>query len=72
MTAERFMERMTWVELQERIDAGVTAVLLPIGTTEQHGRHMPLDTDCVIARALADRAAKQPRRKASMCWWRRR
>lgn len=58
MTTERFMERMTWVELQERIDAGVTAVLLPIGTTEQHGRHMPLDTDCVIARALSERAAE--------------
>ena len=36
----------------------VGAVLLPIGTTEQHGRHMPLDTDCVIARALCDRAAR--------------
>src|SRR3954464_12993451 len=48
---------MTWPEVQARIDAGVDAVLIPIGTTEQHGHHMPLDTDCVIARALATRAA---------------
>src|SRR4029079_18204527 len=48
---------MTWPEVQARIDAGVDAVLIPIGTTEQHGHHMPLDTDCVIAQSLALRAA---------------
>ena len=48
---------MTWPEVQARIDAGVDAVLIPIGTTEQHGHHMPLDTDCVIARALCSRTA---------------
>ena len=34
------------------------AVLIPIGTTEQHGPHMPLDTDCFIARSLCARAAE--------------
>ena len=58
MSADRFMERLTWSEIAQRIAAGVDAVLLPIGTTEQHGRHMPLDTDCVIARGLCDRAAE--------------
>lgn len=57
--SEHFIERMTWEEVQARIDAGVDAVLLPIGTTEQHGPHMPLDTDCFIARALCERAAAQ-------------
>jgi mycofactocin system creatininase family protein len=32
-------------------------VLLPIGSTEQHGPHLPLDTDSVIAHAVAQRAA---------------
>ncbi|MEV6542048.1 mycofactocin biosynthesis peptidyl-dipeptidase MftE [Streptomyces sp. NPDC051665] len=32
-------------------------VLLPIGSTEQHGPHLPLDTDSVIAEAVARRAA---------------
>jgi creatinine amidohydrolase len=58
MARERFLEKLTWAEVAERMEAGVDAVLLPVGTTEQHGRHMPLDTDCVIARALSDRAAQ--------------
>ncbi|MFE6489761.1 mycofactocin biosynthesis peptidyl-dipeptidase MftE, partial [Streptomyces sp. NPDC057757] len=32
-------------------------VLVPVGSTEQHGPHLPLDTDSVIARAVARRAA---------------
>ena len=37
---------------------GVTAVLLPFGSIEQHGHHMPLDTDCFIARELLIRVAE--------------
>ncbi|WP_067793576.1 mycofactocin biosynthesis peptidyl-dipeptidase MftE [Actinomadura formosensis] len=33
-------------------------VLLPTGSTEQHGPHLPLSTDTLIAQAVADRAAK--------------
>ena len=55
---EHFLERMTWPEVEARIAGGVDAVLVPIGTTEQHGHHMPLDTDCVIARSLCARAAE--------------
>ncbi|MFJ8492966.1 mycofactocin biosynthesis peptidyl-dipeptidase MftE [Streptomyces sp. NPDC094038] len=32
-------------------------VLVPVGSTEQHGPHLPLDTDTVVARAVARRAA---------------
>lgn len=32
-------------------------VLVPVGSTEQHGPHLPLDTDTVIAIAVATRAA---------------
>src|SRR6478735_6146357 len=49
---------MTWQEVGAQIEAGVDAVLLPIGTTEQHGPHMPLDTDCIIAQGLATRTAQ--------------
>jgi creatinine amidohydrolase len=31
-------------------------VLVPIGSTEQHGPHLPLSTDTVIAQAVAERA----------------
>ena len=50
MAVERVMEKLTWSEFDDRITEGIDAVLLPIGTIEQHGRHMPLDTDCVIAK----------------------
>ncbi|UGQ12656.1 mycofactocin biosynthesis peptidyl-dipeptidase MftE [Yinghuangia sp. ASG 101] len=32
-------------------------VLVPLGSTEQHGPHLPLSTDTVIAAAVADRVA---------------
>lgn len=38
--------------------AGARSVLLvPLGSTEQHGPHLPLDTDTRIAAAIADAAA---------------
>ncbi|WP_128375189.1 mycofactocin biosynthesis peptidyl-dipeptidase MftE [Streptomyces cavernae] len=33
-------------------------VLVPVGSVEQHGPHLPLDTDTVIADAVAHRAAE--------------
>ncbi|WP_327693455.1 mycofactocin biosynthesis peptidyl-dipeptidase MftE [Streptomyces sp. NBC_00459] len=32
-------------------------VLVPVGSTEQHGPHLPLDTDTVVARAVVQRTA---------------
>jgi creatinine amidohydrolase len=32
-------------------------LVVPIGSTEQHGPHLPLDTDTVIATTVAERAA---------------
>jgi creatinine amidohydrolase len=52
-----FLEHLTWEEVERARAEGVDAVLLPIGSTEQHGPHMPLDTDCFIARNLCARAA---------------
>ena len=57
MSDERFLERLTWPEVEAARERGVDAVLIPIGSTEQHGHHMPLDTDCFIARSLCARAA---------------
>ena len=34
-------------------------LLLPLGSTEQHGPHLPLDTDTVIAVAVAAGAAQR-------------
>lgn len=37
--------------------SGADLVLVPVGSIEQHGPHLPLDTDAVIARSVADRLA---------------
>lgn len=35
------------------------SILLPVGSTEQHGRHAPLGTDTLIATRLAEDAARR-------------
>ncbi len=39
--------------------AGDRTLLVPVGSTEQHGPHLPLDTDTRIASALARAAAER-------------
>ena len=34
-----------------------TLAVLPLGATEQHGPHLPPETDCIIAEAMAERVA---------------
>ena len=43
----------TWVELEEYIRKN-TAVIIPIGTTEEHGHHLPVQTDALIAKYYGD------------------
>ena len=46
---------LSWLEVQEHIDAGALAVL-PIGAaSKEHGYHLPLNTDWLQAEWLADR-----------------
>ncbi|EMA58626.1 creatininase family protein [Halorubrum kocurii] len=48
----------TWPELGEALSEGAVA-LVPLGSTEQHGPHLPLATDHLIAEALASAAAEE-------------
>ncbi len=45
---------MTWDDVPPR-----PLVLVPIGSTEQHGPHLPFETDTLIATAAAERIADQ-------------
>jgi len=51
------IEELTWTELQARIAAGSTTVLVPIGGTEQNGPHMALGKHNARVRELAARIA---------------
>jgi creatinine amidohydrolase len=55
--AEVQMNRMSWPEYRERIAGSGGPVFLPIGALEQHGPHLPLGTDALLAGAVAAGAA---------------
>lgn len=50
------LAKLTWPEARARFGPRLV-VLLPVGATEAHGPHLPVDTDVTIARAQAFRAA---------------
>ncbi|MFY9611522.1 MAG: creatininase family protein [Blastocatellia bacterium] len=47
---------LTWKEAREAFKRGVVAIL-PIGSTEAHGPHLPLATDVIISVEMSRRAA---------------
>ncbi len=57
--APRALEGATWPELAEAIAAGRRTALVPLGSIEQHGPHLPLATDRWIADALAAALAER-------------
>ena len=53
------LEDLTWTELRDRIAAGTTTVLLPVGGTEQSGPYVALGKHNVRARVLAEAIARR-------------
>jgi creatinine amidohydrolase len=51
-------DELTWPQMREAI-ARQPAVLLPFGTVEDHGPHLPLNTDNVIVEAICLEAARR-------------
>lgn len=51
------LSRMSWSQAKDGISAAKVA-LLPVGSTEQHGPHLPLGTDWLTAQEIARRAGK--------------
>jgi creatinine amidohydrolase len=49
---------MTWEEARDAAAPG-SAAILPVGAIEAHGPHLPLDTDVIIAQAMARAAAER-------------
>lgn len=53
----RALGLMTWIEA-EKVVSPRTPVIVPLGSTEQHGPHLPLATDTVMAEEWARRLAE--------------
>ena len=51
------LKEMTWKEADVRMKEA-RAVILPLGSTEQHGYHMTIDTDNIVAGHVAGLLAK--------------
>src|SRR5256885_1748200 len=50
--------KLTWPEMNDAIEQG-KVVLLPTGSTEQHGPHLPLDTDIFLAESVCRELARR-------------
>jgi creatinine amidohydrolase len=63
MTVKYRYEEFTWPEIREAA-AQKRVVVLPVGTVEQHGPHLPLVTDVLTATEVSRRAVEQMAREA--------
>ena len=53
------LEEMTWPLVEKALRDGYRTVLVPVGSIEQHGPHLPLATDTLLGEALAKRLAEK-------------
>jgi creatinine amidohydrolase len=58
-SASRRWAELTWPEVRDGVASGQgNAVgLVPVGATEQHGPHLPVGTDTLVAQAICDAAS---------------
>jgi creatinine amidohydrolase len=59
MEKEVWLQNLTWEEIQHKLDSDLKTIILPVGSTEQHGYHLPVGTDTMVAMALAECAAQE-------------
>ena len=47
------LEELTWPEIRDAMADGYTRVIIPVASVEQHGYHLPENTDTVLGEACA-------------------
>ena len=57
MDTEFFLRNLTSPQIGEAVEKG-TVLLVPFGQTEEHGRHLAIGADTIIAEKVAETAAK--------------
>lgn len=53
-----FLADLSWPDFARRMESGAP-VFIPVGATEQHGRHLPLGVDAIIPSAICAEAARR-------------
>lgn len=53
------MGSLSWVEYQQRVQNDNPVIFIPCGALEQHGPHLPLGTDALLASAIANSVATE-------------
>ena len=57
MTESAYLSELTTDELKEFLQQSPTVAIVPVGSVEPHGPHLPLGTDSILSETAADRAA---------------
>ena len=52
-----YLYEWTWAEVRDYLKKD-SVIILPFGSTEQHGLHLPLGNDALVAIRLAEDAAR--------------
>ncbi len=52
------MAEMSWRDYQEKINNNAV-IILPVGSTEEHGPHLPLGVDVILSTGFAEALAKE-------------
>jgi len=53
-----FFRDLTWPQVREAVERN-SLLLLPFGQTEEHGRHLPVGTDAIIAERICQAVAER-------------
>jgi creatinine amidohydrolase len=59
MQEEIWFQNFTWEEIKQKTIESKKTIILPVGSTEQHGPHLPVGTDTMVAIGLAETAARK-------------
>jgi creatinine amidohydrolase len=54
-----YLEKLSWPDVKAAMQSGVDTVIFAVGSTEQHGPHLPLACDTLIGESLADMVAER-------------
>jgi len=54
-----FAAELPWPEYEKRVKDGSVPILIPLGSMEQHGHHMPMHVDVLLPTEFARRVAEE-------------